>query len=393
MSATQSAKPCVGLVLSGGGARAAYQVGVLKAIAELLPPASPNPFPVICGTSAGAINAATLAVYAERFRGAVRRLDYVWRNFHAGQVYRADALGVLRTGLHWLAALLLGGLGRRNPHALLDRAPLRALLEQYLPCEKIQAAIDAGVLRALSVTCSSYSSGQSVSFYQGVPTIVPWRRVRRVGCPAKITVAHLMASSAIPFLFAAERIHREYFGDGTMRQSAPLSPALHLGAERLLVIGVRQAEAEDHARGVQHVEYPSLAQIAGHVLNSIFLDSLDADLERLQRINRTLSLIPAERLQEGELRLRPVEALVIAPSEDLEKIAARYAHYLPRTVRYLLRGIGADDRTGANLVSYLLFERPYTRELIALGYADAMLRRREIAAFLGIESDRRTLAE
>jgi NTE family protein len=393
MDHASRAKPCLGLILSGGGARAAYQVGVLKAIAELLPPDSPNPFPVICGTSAGAINAAALAIYAGRFRGAVRRLDYVWRNFHAGQVYRADAWGVLRTGLHWLAALLLGGLGRRNPRALLDRSPLRRLLEQYLPCDKIQAAIDAGVLRALSVTCSGYLSGDSVSFYQGVATIRPWRRVRRVGCPARITIDHLMASSAIPFLFAAERIHREYFGDGTMRQSAPLSPALHLGAERLLVIGVRHAQEGRSSARAAGEDYPSLAQIAGHVLDSIFLDSLDADLERLERINKTLSLIPAERQQEGELRLRPVKALVIAPSEDLAKIAARHAHHLPRPVRYLLRGVGAYDRTGANLVSYLLFERPYTRELIALGYADAMLRRQEIEAFFGIETAETSLAK
>ncbi len=380
------ARPCVGLILSGGGARAAYQVGVLKAIAELLPPEAPNPFPVICGTSAGAINATALAIYAGRFHGAVRRLNYVWRNFHAGHVYRADALGILRTGLHWLAALLFGGLGRYNPRALLDRAPLRALLEEYLPCERIQDAIDAGVLRALSITCYGYSSGESVTFYQGVATLSPWKRVRRVGCPSNITIDHLMASSAIPFVFAAERIHREFFGDGTMRQSAPISPALHLGAERVLVIGVREAQ-EGHAPRVRAAQYPSLAQIAAHVLNSIFLDSLDADLERLTRINRTLGLIPPERLHEGEIRLRPVDALVIAPSEDLEKIAARHAHHLPRPVRYLLRGVGAFNRNDTNLVSYLLFEKPYTRELIALGYADAMQRRETIAEFLGIGSD------
>ena len=374
-------KPIVGLVMGGGGARAAYQVGVLKAIAEMLPDGGPNPFPVLCGTSAGAINATALAIYARRFHTGVRRLNYVWRNFEVNQVYRADGRGLVANGLRWLGALLLGGLGRRNPRALLDRAPLRELLEARLPCREIQASIDAGALRALSITCSGYNSGQSVSFYQGVDTLAPWKRARRVGAAASITLDHLMASSAIPFVFAAEPINREYFGDGSMRQVAPISPALHLGAERVLIIGVRH-EAPPASVRPPAPEYPSLAQIAGHVLNSIFLDSLEADIERLQRINKTVSLIPSEYLQEHGVTLRKVDVLVISPSEDLEKIAARYVECLPRAVRWLLRGLGAYNRSGSNLVSYLLFEKPYCRALIALGYADAMVRRREILDFL-----------
>ncbi|MFP5350498.1 MAG: patatin-like phospholipase family protein [Gammaproteobacteria bacterium] len=374
-------KPIVGLVMGGGGARAAYQVGVLKAIAEMLPDGCPNPFPVLCGTSAGAINATALAIYARRFHTGVRRLNYVWRNFEVNQVYRADGRGLVANGLRWLGALLLGGLGRRNPRALLDRAPLRELLEARLPCREIQASIDAGALRALSITCSGYNSGQSVSFYQGVDTLAPWKRARRVGAAASITLDHLMASSAIPFVFAAEPINREYFGDGSMRQVAPISPALHLGAERVLIIGVRH-EAPPASVRPPAPEYPSLAQIAGHVLNSIFLDSLEADIERLQRINKTVSLIPSEYLQEHGVTLRKVDVLVISPSEDLEKIAARYVECLPRAVRWLLRGLGAYNRSGSNLVSYLLFEKPYCRALIALGYADAMVRRREILDFL-----------
>jgi NTE family protein len=373
-------KPKVGLVLAGGGARAAYQVGVLRAIADMLSREAPNPFDVICGTSAGAINAATLAIFARHFHRAVRRLNLVWENFEVGHVYRADLFSILSTGFRWFLAILLGGLGRRNPPALFDRAPLRQLLETRLPCEQIQKSIDAGYLHALSVTCSGYHSGESVTFYQGPETLKPWKRVRRMGAAGAITIDHLMASSAIPFLFAAEKIHREYFGDGSMRQTAPLSAAVHLGAERVLVIGVHQ-EVDGDGRAPDG-QYPSLAQIAGHVLNSIFLDALEADLERLKRINRTIDLIPQHHLREGGVTLRKVDVLVISPSEDPEKVAARHMHQLPRTVRYLLRGVGARRRVGANLVSYLLFERPYCRELIDLGYKDAMHRKEEILRFL-----------
>jgi NTE family protein len=380
-----SDKPVVGLIMSGGGARAAYQVGVLKAIAEMLPADAANPFPVICGTSAGAINATALAVYANRYREAVKRLHFVWKNFEVDQVFRADALGIVATGARWLGALLSGGLGHRNPRALFDRAPLRALLEQRMPVAEIQRSIDAGCLRALSITCSGYGSGESVTFYQGVDTLRPWKRARRVGAAAAITIDHLMASSAIPFVFAAEKIHREYFGDGSMRQVAPVSPALHLGADRILVIGVRQDSAAHTPRG-EADEYPSLAQTAGHVLNSIFLDALEADLERLQRINRTLEQIPGGQRREGDAVLRQVGVLVISPSEDPERVAARHAHHMPAAVRFLLRGVGVSRRRGANLLSYLLFEKPYCRELIALGYQDAMARRAELETFLGVSA-------
>jgi len=374
-------KPKVGLILAGGGARAAYQVGVLKAVAEMIPPGSPNPFPILCGSSAGAINATTLAIYATRFHEGVRRLVYVWRNFHVHQVFRSDVVGVLGNSIRWFAALTFGGLGRHNPIALLDRTPLRQLLIQTIPCEKIQESIGAGALHALSVTASGYDSGQSVTFYQGAPSLASWKRSRRVGSAGNITIDHLMASSAIPFLFSAVKINREYFGDGSMRQIAPISPALHLGAERVVVIGVRQEDTSD-ANRVQADEYPSLAQIAGHVLNSIFLDSLEADLERLQRINKTISLIPEHHLLEGGVTLRNVDVLVIAPSEDLEKIAARHAHHLPWTIRSLLYSLGAFNRKGSNLISYLLFEKPYCRDLINLGYKDAMKRKDEILRFL-----------
>lgn len=380
----QANKPKIGLILSGGGARAAYQVGVLKAISELLPKNATNPFPIICGTSAGAINSAALAIYGANYHEAVKRMLRIWTSFRTEKVYRADLIGIIKSGAHWLAALFVGGLGKYNPTFLLDRAPLRKLLNKYMPCERIQESIDKGVIEALGITASGYASGQSVTFYQGQESIESWRRVRRLGARSEITVDHLMASSAIPFIFSAVKVDREFFGDGSMRQTAPLSPALHLGAERILVIGVTNDDDLEAAR-IKDPGYPSLAQIASHILNSIFLDSMEADIERLNRINKTVSLVPSHHLEEAGSVLRQVEALVIAPSEDLQEIALKHAYRLPRTIRFLLRGIGAFNNSGASLVSYLLFEKFYTRQLISLGYADTMQRKEEVIKFMQLQ--------
>jgi len=371
----------VGLVLTGGGARAAYQVGVLRAISELVPDDVRNPFPIICGTSAGAVNAAVLAANGSDFRRGVRMLMTVWKNFRAFHVYRADPVGVFQNTLHWLTAVLAGGgLGRQTTVSLLDNSPLGELLRSRLDFSTIQAAIDAGDLVAVAITCSGYGSGQSVTFYQGAPGLQSWNRARRVGIPMSIEPNHLLASSALPFIFPAMRINREYFGDGSMRQIAPISPALHLGADRLLIIGVgRQL---DHVPERTKTEgYPSLAQIAGHCLNSIFLDSLEVDLERLQRINRTLSVMPPEIMAKSAVTMRQVDFRLIAPSEELERIAMKFRHELPRAIRFLL--YGALRRRGAILLSYLLFEKSYCRALIQLGYQDTMARKDELVAFLG----------
>ena len=383
-----NAKPKIGLIMSGGGARAAYQVGVLKAIAEMLPPGSPNPFAVICGASAGAINSAALAVYASNFQQAVRRLERVWGNFRVHQVFRADFAGMFMNWMRWWVALFVGGMGKKNPAALLDRTPLRHLLKRYLPCERIQSAVDAGLLHAISIAASGYNSGQSVTFYQGVSTITPWRRASRVGCATEITVDHLMASSAIPFVFKAIPINREYFGDGSMRQVAPLSPAIHLGAERLLVIGVRTEGNLVPDRLNVAVEYPSVAQIGGHILSSIFLDALEADMARLQRINETLRRFPASYYEDPnrEAVLRPIQSLLISPSQDVRKIAERHKHHFPRPMRFLLRGIGAYSRGGGELLSYLLFEKPYCRELMQLGYDDTMKQRDQVLRLLSSDT-------
>ena len=369
-----------GLILTGGGARAAYQVGVLKCIAEILPDKTRNPFPIICGTSAGAINAASLACFSQDFAAAVGYLRSIWENFHAHHVYRADALGMTRTGAHWLGALMAGWIVRSAPKSLFDNSPLAELLARNLDLAQIDAAIDAGALRALCITASGYASGQSVNFYQSAADIEPWARQQRVSARTRLTVDHLLASSAIPFIFPAIKINREYFGDGSMRQLAPISPAIHLGASRVLVVGAgRIAEPHERVRGES---YPSLAQIAGHALSSIFLDSLNVDIERVQRVNKTLSMMPPEALARGDVALRPVEVLVISPSERLDTLAARHVKSLPWPVRMMLRGIGAMNRKGSALASYLLFESDYTRALIDMGYRDTLARRDEVLRFL-----------
>lgn len=372
-------KPRAGLILTGGGARAAYQVGVLKAIRDLLPDQSKNPFPIICGTSAGAINAAVLAIYADDFRHGVGHLLDVWENFRVERVYRADPWAMLKTSARWFASMLW--IKRNSPASLFDNSPIREMLEQTLDLGRIQENIDKGALYAVSVTASGYSSGENVSFYQGGPGLEAWERTQRVGAATMLNVDYLMASSALPFLFPAVKLNREYFGDGSIRQIAPISPALHLGADRVLVIGTGRQQAE--AARVHSSAYPSIAQIAGHALNSIFLDGLAVDLERLQRINRTVSLIPEERRVEAGIHLRPVKVLMIAPSESIERIAGRHVQELPRMLKFVLGGIGAMKRSGSNLASYLLFEETFCRALIDLGYSDTLARRDAVLDFVG----------
>jgi NTE family protein len=384
MNGDAGRRPKIGLVLTGGGARAAYQIGVLRAISDLLPKTVNAPFAIISGTSAGAINAAVLAANAGNFRGAVHRLMTVWRNFHCDSIYRADPVGAYGNSLRWMLSAITGGRGLGGAVSLLDNAPLEQLLRHRLDFSGIGPAIAAGDLHAVSITCSGYTSGQSVTFYQGTPEIAPWRRARRIGLAMPITVDHLLASSALPFIFPPVKIHREYFGDGSMRQLAPVSPALHLGADRLLIIGVGRQLREGVER-VKTVANPSLAQIAGHCLNSIFLDSLEVDLERLQRINRTVRLLSADARNGGATELREVDFRLLAPTQPLEEIAQQHAEALPRTIRLLLASVGGLRKSGSILLSYLLFERPFCRALIRLGYADTMAQRDDLVRFLGFE--------
>jgi NTE family protein len=391
-----------GLVLLGGGARAAYQVGVLKGVAALLQKArsgmdpqllrARNPFTILVGTSAGAINAAALACRAEDFTGAVDQLVQVWEEFRAEQVYRADAIGVLRSGARWLSLLSIGWMVRRSlklrPKSLLDNSPLRDLLADMIDLDGIARALQRGHLRALAVTASAYGSGRHVTFYQSRHAFPIPAKLQRMSLHTHITHEHLMASSAIPFVFPAIPLDLgngaataiEHFGDGAMRQIAPISPAIHMGAERVLIIGAGQLGGPGTLSDVNPAAYPSLAQIAGHALSTIFLDALATDIERLDRLNCLAEQL--SRDQQHTLRVKRVESLVIAPSERLDLLARDHAQALPRPVRALLEVLGAHGGSGAALASYLLFEGDYTRRLIELGCADTLARSDEVLAFL-----------
>ena len=382
-----------GLVLTGGGARGAYQIGILQAVSQMLIeagwPASKNPYDIICGTSAGALNGTALACHADNFGEGLDRLASVWENFSVEQVYRADSLGVMRSGARWLSLLSFGWLLRQwranPPNALLDNTPLVTLLNRMLNFPRLDAALLDGSLHALAVTASSYSAGRHITFYQSEADITPWIRTQRMAIRAQIGVEHLLASSAIPLIFPATPLYcdgrREYCGDGSMRQLAPISPAIHLGADKVFVIGAGRLH-EPARENTEQSQYPSLAQIAGHAMSSIFLDSLAVDIERMNRVNLTLSMLTEE--QQTRTPLRPIQMLIIAPSQRLDEIASRHTGSLPKPIRMMLAGIGATEVRGAALASYLLFESSYTSELMALGRSDAMARRSDVLKFFDI---------
>lgn len=382
-----------GLILTGGGVRAAYQVGVLQELMSMRSTGQShkgNPFQIICGTSSGAINASVLACGADRFDDALARLVQVWGQFNVSQVYRSEILDMLRSGLGWMSLILAGWLIRYRmlrPRSLLDNSPLAELLQTQVRFDRLPQMLQNGHLSALAITASSYSGGEHVTFYQSRQEVPSWVRNQRLAMRAELSHRHLLASSAIPFIFPATALvgpyGRAWFGDGAMRQTAPISPAIHLGAEKILVIGAGRMQEPPRVTDSVRSEYPSMAKIAGHALSSIFLDALAVDIERVQRVNHTLSLIPPEQRQQA--KLRPIDLLVISPSERLDDMALRHAEHLPMAVKHLLRVLGNSDpghaQQGGAFISYLLFESPYTQELMALGRRDARAKASEIRSF------------
>ncbi len=379
--ADDSTDKLTALVLPGGGARGAYQVGVLAAISEVLGPdraASNTPFPIVCGTSAGAVNAMVLASNAQDFRHGVERLRQFWSGLACAAIYRTDVLTVLGSTLRWVLALGSGGLLPVSPRSLLDNTPLRRLLERELRLARIPGVIGSGALRGVAVSASAYTRSSAVSFFQGGESLEPWQRTRRCGERATLGVGHVMASAALPLIFPAERIGNEYYGDGGMRMGAPLSPAIHLGAERLLIIGTRDERPDPAPETVP--AYPGAGAVGGYLLDTVFMDTLQSDLARLQRINETLALMTPD--QRANTSLRPLETLVIRPSRDLRELTAEHAESLPGTVKLLLRTLGGWGRDW-RMASYLMFEAGYCQALIDLGYRDGLAHADAVRDFLG----------
>lgn len=368
------------LLLSGGGARAAYQLGVLKAIATFLPRNQGIPFPIVCGNSAGAINATGLACYASCYHLGLRKLEWVWKNFHTRQVYDSGIRDVFKHLSSNFLSSFLSEQNQKNPSSLLNNQPLRKLIRSHLDFNRIDNNVARGYLRAISINASSYTSHDSISFYQGQSDIKPWQREQRRGIPCTLNSEHLIASSAIPMLFPPVKLLGEFLGDGSVHQLSPLSPAIHLGAEKILVIGVEQPERI--SRFTDMNRFPSSIAIAGHLLDTIFADTLKSDLERLERINNTIAHMTHKQRQLTQLKT--IDTLVINPSVNFNEMAAKHFHRMPSGIKILLRMLGLHDKADTSLLSYLLFEKEFCRELIDLGLKDGLARQEELRSFLSI---------
>ena len=370
------------LVLAGGGARAAYEVGVLSAIAERAPGLE---FPIVTGVSAGAINAVYLAAHAETPSAALGALRDQWRQLVVDRVYRIRPWRLGRALMRGVAGALLGTRGKGAVvRGLMDMSPLRDFLAARLNCDGIDAKIAAGRLRAVALSATAYASGETVTFVHGPPDAPTWQRALRYAIRERLTLDHVMASAALPILFPAVRIGDAFYGDGSVRQTAPLAPAIHLGAGAILVVTQRSEPELAVSRAPPRCEYPSLAEVVGLLLHAIFLDALEADVERIDRINRTLGRVPHGTAPDG---LRVVRLLVLRPSRDLGALAAGSWAKLPPEIRWVVRGMGGHRATAVDFLSYLLFDPAYTSALIELGYADGRREWPRIERFLAAVAD------
>jgi NTE family protein len=368
-----------GLVLSGGGARAAYQVGVMAYIAEKAPEVN---FPIIVGVSAGAINAAFVAGHRGRPTENLQTLSNCWTSLTIDRVFDTNLGAVGLSGARWFWTLGGGGssLGPRVK-GLLDTAPLKQFLEERLQVAGFDLNVADGRLHALALTATRYTTGQTVTFVHSAEDTAIWERVRRCGVPAKIGVDHVMASGALPLIFPAAEVDGEYYGDGSMRQAAPLAPAIHLGADRILAIATRYNPTLDEVKARAGGGYPPPARIIGLLFNTLFLDALEGDAERLDRINRVLEALPPGAPNPDGLK--PIKLHVVRPSRDLGDLAAEFKGKLPRSLRLILRGLGIQHVGGAELLSYLIFEKEYVSRVMELGYEDALSQWDALERFFG----------
>ncbi len=370
--------PLTAVVLTGGGARGAYQAGVLAGIADRS--RCDVCFPIITGVSAGGINAAALAASRSGFDAATADLRQAWLKLTIDNVFRSNFRTLTWSALCWMAKIGSGGALPTDLRGLLDTRPLRAYLTAAIDFDGIGDNIAAGRLHALAMSMTEYATGRTVTAIQATERVRDWQRARRLSERSRITVDHVMASAALPVIFPAIQIGANYYGDGSIRQSAPLSPAVHLGADRILAISVRYSLAPLERIQPQITGYPPPAQILGMILHGVFIDALEDDVERLQRINRTLEAVPPGA--ELRDRLRPIETLLLRPSRDLAKLSVGLVDEMPRPLRLLARGLGASRTTTPDFLSYLLFERPYIERLMDLGFEDAQAQWDIIEPFL-----------
>jgi NTE family protein len=384
----------LGLVMTGGGARGAYQAGVLKRIGEIKRVQTlGNPFPIIGGSSAGAINGSALAAGSDDFALATKVLARVWSDLKPSDVFRCDVLSQAHNAFTWIVDLSFGALlGGGNARSLLDASPLKQFLNTHLRCDRIQNNIKREHLYALAISATNYSSGKSYLFIQGAKGHPMWNRTRRVTLPTKITVDHVCASAAIPLVFQPVRLKTArgtaFFGDGCVRLQQPLSPAIRLGAQKLFAIGVRCENLEHQKETTNQLE-PSLAQIMGVLFDVMFLDHLAADIEHLERLNQ---LLGGGRIgqsgMEGCEKMRPLASFLMTPSVHLSQVAEQHERDMPYLIQYFVNSLGRDAASCSDLMSYLLFTSKYTKALIEIGYDDASKRIDEIESFLCSSEDK-----
>ncbi len=372
-----------GLILTGGGAKAAYQVGAIKALAEIFPTKT-CPFQIISGTSAGAINTALLAGSAEDWVNGAENLEKNWSKLQLENVYRTDSFSIIKIALGWISRTLFGGKFLYNAQAnyLLDTSPLEQTLSKGVDFAKIKNNIDQGILRAVSFTVVQYFSNDSITFFDGTPEIKPWSRSGRFGQRTDLQVKHVMASSAIPIFFPPVEIDSKYYGDGSLRQVTPLSAAIRLGADRILSIGVRHERKPEEISQTHKIippTVPSLAQISGELMNSIFLDSMDTDMERMERVNHSVELM--NKTSPGIATLKKVDHLHLRPSQDLQSLIPSSIKKFPWMIRFLFRGLGASKQQGNNLMGYLSFLPECSKPLMELGYEDTMKKKDRLVEF------------
>jgi NTE family protein len=375
----------VGLVLTGGGARAAYQVGVLQAIAEITQ-AKESPFKVISGVSAGAINGAYLMSRADQFDVATQGLWDLWTGLHSDAIYRSDAASIASLGSRWLRTVGMGGVfGQKRANHLLSTGPLRELLNRELALDRIPEFIKNKTLKGVAFSATNYLTGTAITFFDGDESLSPWVRSTRLGVRASLTVDHVMASSAIPVFFPPTRIEGALYGDGCIRLTSPVSPAIHLGADRIICVGIRYFRTQEQTVELNQTlkrDDLSIAEIGGVLLNAVFLDSLETDIERLERINRTLSVMTEQQRAQQSTSLKEIPVMALRPSQDLGQLARGTLKEFPSLIRFLLRGVGAKEDKGWDLVSYLAFEKAYTTQLVELGFQDTLVKRDAILEFL-----------